>query len=109
MAEEKSKIKVLLFPEGDYLIAQCLDYDLAVQGRTIHKLKDRFVSILKAHVFLAKENGETPFENLSPAPAEYWRQWESGGKCIENMILTWPDLEWFREEDLPIELEMAIA
>lgn len=106
---ERKNIKVLVFPEGDYYVAQCLEYDIAVQARTMSKLKERLEETLSAYVILAKEHGDEPFSNLESAPADYWRQWDSAVHSFQNFILKWPELDWIDETKIPQEAEMALA
>lgn len=105
---EKKHLKVIVIPEGDYLVAQCLDYDIAVQALGITELQDRFKTAIETHAYLAKESGETPFENLQQAPQEYWRLWYAR-KTIDTLTFIWPDLEWAKNENLPLEAELALG
>ena len=42
-ALKKELIQVLIFPDCDKWIAQCLEYDIAVQADSIAELKERFI------------------------------------------------------------------
>lgn len=68
---EQKQIRVLIQPEGNCYIAQCLEYDIAAQAPNIPKLITRFVRTLSGHVILAKQHGDQPFSKLSTPPSYF--------------------------------------
>ena len=56
-------------PEGSYFVAQCLEYDFAVQGETTDELSSRILETIHAYERLAKEQGVEPFSHLKKPPA----------------------------------------
>lgn len=76
-------------PQGAF-VAQCLDYDFAVQGDTIHQIKTRFERVLMGHIYFALKYDETPFANLQPAPAKYWSLWEGAEELKDSLPVTLP-------------------
>ena len=69
--ETKSTLHVLVIREGEQLVAQCIEYDIAAQAPTLGELQARFDLAIVATVALAIEHGEDPFANVGPAPAWY--------------------------------------
>lgn len=69
-------LRVVVFQEGDWLCAQCLDHDLAVQARTLEKLYDQLSRMIVGHIAVRREHGRRPFEDLQPAPKKYWDMFE---------------------------------
>jgi hypothetical protein len=65
-------IRVLIFQEGDWLSAQCLDYDLATQARTLSDLWYELHRIIYGHVLTRIREGKKPFADLPKAPKKYW-------------------------------------
>ncbi len=68
-------IRVALFPEaaGNFegWIAQCLDFDLIAQGKTVEQAQQSFQRTLAGHVGLCLRKGENPFPaNLAKPPKE---------------------------------------
>jgi hypothetical protein len=73
MAQPEAKvIRVLLFQEGDFWVAQCLEHDIATQSRTRKGVWDALIRTLKAQVSLDVERGRTPLESIPPAPDWYF-------------------------------------
>lgn len=71
-------------------IAQCLEYDIAVQGDSVSELKKRLSRVIKGHIFLALEHGEEVFGNLPPAPAHLWEVWSDANWLCEPIPVTLP-------------------
>ena len=73
-------IRVLIMRERDYLVAQCLEYDIAVQGRSVEEVSQRFREVVTDHVILASEHDDVPFSNLEPAPPSYEHFWNNASR-----------------------------
>jgi len=108
---ESKHLRVLVFPEGYYYVAVCLEYGITVQAKTTKELLSRFEETIKAFALIARENGQLPFANLEPAPIEYWRLWESAGErhFVERKALTWPDCYWMDGSELPMDYELQMV
>jgi hypothetical protein len=81
--------RVLILREGDFLIGQCLEYDIAVQARTMKELRCRLEQTFFQYVVLSLKNSDQPFSKLEPAPSSYTRLWEVAaeeGNKIEGKI-----------------------
>jgi hypothetical protein len=70
------RLRVLLRFETQMWVAQCLEHDIAVQGRSIPEAKRMFLATLRAQVRLDVERGKKPLEGIPPAPHEYEREFE---------------------------------
>ena len=73
------KISVVLFERdpGEW-VAQCLEYDIGAQARTLPDLLYELQRSIVGHVLICREHGTTPFECLPAAPDPYWDKWEQG-------------------------------
>jgi predicted RNase H-like HicB family nuclease len=75
-----SELNVVLFPQknGDrqVWVAQCVSMDFAAQGATIEEAQANFTGTLDTHIALCLKHGETPFQNVPPAPAWFQRDFE---------------------------------
>jgi hypothetical protein len=76
MDKDDMKISVLVFKEKtqdgtDWWVAQCLEYDLATQARSLDDLSYEIQRLMFAHIVAAEAEGLTPFECLPPAPRWY--------------------------------------
>jgi hypothetical protein len=69
---EQGQISAIVFQEGAWWSAQCLEYDLAAQARTLSDLRYELQRVIASHVAVSRELGQPPFETLMPAPQKYW-------------------------------------
>jgi hypothetical protein len=65
-----SAIRVLVLKDGDIFVAQCLEYDIAAQGRSEDEAKRRLLISLKAERAEARDRGEAEI-TLAPAPKAF--------------------------------------
>lgn len=63
---------VLLFQESEWWVAQCLEYDIAAQGKTVAEVKDSFIKTLAGQMVVDVRNGNRPLEGIQRAPKYYW-------------------------------------
>jgi hypothetical protein len=68
----RTRLRVVIFQEGDWLCAQCLDYDIATQAKSLPSLRHDLERLVIGHVTISLKNGLKPFTNLRPAPEKYW-------------------------------------
>jgi len=54
---------------GVLYVAECVEYDICVQGSTVAQVKERFLKTIWGHIIIALENGLTPFACLAPGYA----------------------------------------
>ena len=79
-------IRVLLFRDGEWWIAQCLEYDIAAQARTLPEIEREFGRVLLAQAAIGTERGQPLFEGIPPAPAEFHERFKRAGKRGETKI-----------------------
>ncbi|MBI4822425.1 MAG: hypothetical protein HY791_39560 [Deltaproteobacteria bacterium] len=75
-ATVRIEVRVVVFQEGPYYVVQCLEHDLAAQGRSLTEALTAFFATLDANIVVDLENGETPLQRLGPAPEAYHRMFE---------------------------------
>lgn len=71
-----TKHKLQLIQEGDLWSIQCLDFDIAAQGRTIDEAKDRFEKTFLGQIELDIKEKREPFSGVEKAPQEFWEMFE---------------------------------
>jgi hypothetical protein len=71
-AARKYAIRAVVFQEGDWLCAQCLEYDLVAQARSLPKLCRALQQLVVGHVAVRVRHGRQPFRDLPRAPEKYW-------------------------------------
>lgn len=64
----KTTIKVLIFKDHGWYIAQCLEYDIAAQARSLKDVQYEFQRIFIGRICAAKQLGVEPFKGIAPAP-----------------------------------------
>jgi hypothetical protein len=77
-------ISAVLFQEGDWWSAQCLEYDIAAQAKTLADLRYELQRVLISHISVSEELGRNPFEGLAPAPQKFWQMYEEAKMCVKS-------------------------
>ena len=70
------KLSVLLLKEDEMWVAQCLQYDIAAQGKTITEAKAAFARTFAGQVCVDLHHKVKPLSEFSQAPAEYWTRFK---------------------------------
>ena len=71
------ELRVLLIEEDNgYWSAQCLDYDIVAQGRTLTQLRYEFEKTFIGYLALSEAEDEDLLEKIGPAPREFWELYE---------------------------------
>lgn len=71
------KCSAVIYPEGHVYIAQCLEYDIVSQGKTISQANERLVQNIAATLCVCVESGKKPFEGVPAAPRQFWEMFEN--------------------------------
>lgn len=71
-------VKVLFIREGEAWVAQCLEHNIAAQGKTLHEAEATFGRTLVGQLLLDSRRGKQPLQGIKPAPSVYWRKFEEG-------------------------------
>ncbi|HEY3571028.1 MAG TPA: hypothetical protein VGP73_24070 [Thermoanaerobaculia bacterium] len=82
-APEENKIHVVIFRNGERLIAQCLEHDIATQARDVRELLHEVERILSAHILVAEQDGVEPFANVPKAPRRFWQMYKDATARLE--------------------------
>ena len=69
-------IRAVVLQEGEWLSAQCLEYDIATQARTLDDLSYELQRIIAGHIATSRKFGKKPFEGVPKAPEKYWKMFE---------------------------------
>jgi len=59
-------VKILIFEERGWWVAQCLEYNIAAQAKRIDDVVYEFERMFSGRILAAKELGIDPFEDLHP-------------------------------------------
>jgi hypothetical protein len=74
--QEVRAVRVLLAREGDYWVAQCLEYDIGAQARDLDELRKRLIAALEAERQESLRRHGRSFAGIQPAPRIFHEQWE---------------------------------
>jgi hypothetical protein len=67
-----TKLRIVIFQEGEWLCAHCLEYDFATQAKNLEGLRYDLERMIVGHIAVSLENGLKPFRNARRAPEKYW-------------------------------------
>jgi hypothetical protein len=71
------RIRAVVFQESGWWCAQCLEYDIATQAKSINELKHELERVFITQVELALERGQEPFAVFPKAPERYFQMYEA--------------------------------
>jgi len=71
-AVRKYAIRAIVFQEGEWLCAQCLEYNLVAQAKSLKQLSRALQRLIVAHVAVRLRHKQQPFRDLPRAPEKYW-------------------------------------
>ena len=80
--QRKYAIRAVVFQEGEWLCAQCLEYDLVAQAKSLPKLCRALQELVVGHVAVRLHHGQRPFRDLPRAPAKYWAMFRDARLAI---------------------------
>ena len=69
-------VRVIVFQEGDWVCAQCLEYDIAAQGKTLDDCLYELDRLIAGHIAISIEHGVEPLRGLKPTPRRFWEWFE---------------------------------
>jgi len=93
-----------VFQEGEWLSAQCLEYDIATQAKTLDGLISELQRILRAHIATSLTLDKKPFAGVPKAPQRFFDLFEQSKIPLTVANFGPPDLEI---EIAPPELRVA--
>jgi len=71
-AARKYAIRAVVFQEGEWLCAQCLEYDLVVQAKSLQQLSRALQKLIVGHIVVRLRHKQQPFRDIPRAPEQYW-------------------------------------
>lgn len=67
----RNRLRVIIYHEHGWFVAQCLEYDVCAQGKTIH-------DAIKHLSFAFMEIQQDGLERYHPAPEPFHKMWQDG-------------------------------
>lgn len=83
------QISAVLYEDGDFWIAQGIEYDITAQALSLPELPRRFAIKVAAEIAISLDLGRKPLEGIGDAPAKFWRMYEQAyvGLSMESPTL----------------------
>jgi hypothetical protein len=78
------RMRAVVFKEGDWWVAQCLEYRYAIQARRLEDMPGELKRCLTAQILISRELGIEPFYGYEPAPRRYWEMYERAEPLSES-------------------------
>lgn len=97
---QETHIRAIVFKEGEFYIAQCLEYDICAQAEDIETVLDRLDLTIEAEFEACCAMGVHAKDRIFPAPNYYHSLWEKRSMNIERVNVPTPD---------GVSLEVAFA
>jgi hypothetical protein len=72
VAMPNAKLRIVIFQDGEWLCAHCLEYNLATQAKNLDDLRYDLERMIVGHIAVSLANGLKPFRNGRRAPEKYW-------------------------------------
>ena len=88
---DETRIRAIVFKEGDSYVAQCLEYDIAAQAPTLAMLLDRLDLTIETEFEACAVAGKQPHCCISPAPNYYHGLWDTRSINLDRVNLSVPD------------------
>ena len=87
-------VRVLVSKQGDFWIAQCLEYDIGAQARGIRDLLDNFELAFKAELAESFKQTGKPFGDVPPAPRKFHDIWDDDKAKLEKQVIERSEIDY---------------
>ena len=85
-------VRVLFMQEGDYWVAQCIDYDIAAQGKTMQGTKEAFEKTIIGQIVVDIKNDRPPLFDIHSAPEFYQKKFNAGEQLKDPQDFKLPNI-----------------
>ena len=99
-------LRFVVIQEGEWLSAQCLEYDIATQARTLDDLAYELQRIIVGHIATSRKLNKEQFEGLPKAPQKFWDMFERSRLPLSTPRVAFKSS--FRVKIPPPELRVAV-
>lgn len=83
--DDLEHLRVIVYPDGDLFIAQCLEKDIATQARDIPTLLERLDLTIDAECAISRDRNEKPFGQIGAAPNYFHDLWEKRSVMLTRL------------------------
>ena len=78
------RIRAVVFKEGEWWVAQCLEHDFAAVSKSLEELPGELQWAVTAQITISLERGIQPFHGYSPAPRRFWEMFERAKTQLDS-------------------------
>lgn len=90
---DETHIRAIVFKEGEFYVAQCLEYDISAQSATIEGVIDRLELTLEAEFEACESAGKDTKNCIGPAQNYYHELWEKRSLNVQRVHVESPALK----------------
>lgn len=90
---DETHIRAIVFKEGEFYVAQCLEYDISAQSATIEGVIDRLELTLEAEFEACESAGKDTKNCIGPAQNYYHELWEKRSLNVQRVHVELPALK----------------
>lgn len=90
MGEHSITLRVLFMRDNDLWAAQCVDYDIAAQGRSITEAKKAFEQTIIGQILFDLKRGKEPLADCRPAPESYREKFAEAEQLADKKPIEMP-------------------
>jgi len=90
---DTDQIRAVVFAEDKTWVAQCIDYDIAVQGANMAEVRERLELTLQMERQTSKDAGKPAFDGLPSAPAHFHEMFERASNTMTSSSGASTDVE----------------
>jgi hypothetical protein len=87
---DETHIRAIVFKEGNFYVAQCLEYDVSAQSATIEGVIDRLELTLEAEFEACEAAEQAPRACIGPAQNYYHEMWDKRSLNVERVKVASP-------------------
>ena len=80
--ESAATLRVVVFQEDGFWVAQCLEHDIGAQAPSLDELQKRFELTVKAEIMRTLEATGAPLRGIDPAPRYFHDLWD---RCRDSL------------------------
>jgi hypothetical protein len=73
-------VRVVIFKDAGYFVAQCLEHDIGAQASSLDVLRGRFAATFEAERTESLARTGEEFGGIGPAPQMYFDLWEKSAR-----------------------------
>lgn len=80
--ESAATLRVVVFQEDGFWVAQCLEHDIGAQAPSLDELQKRFELTVRAEAMHTLEATGAPLRGIDPAPRYFHDLWD---RCRDSL------------------------